>query len=219
MYFEAASVHGAGCGCGSCLIGSDETRWPASLCVARASDWDRKGWAMAGLDPRGDRTDLHPSRSGCRDRARRAGGRGVGAQDGPFAFPAGAELAAIRDRRAGVALGAAGPAPGIAPAHSGLSLFAVRLHGPAMPLSADLLGLCGRGHTNAWRLGRRMDGRGANLPLPSLGRARVRPGARAGARRRALVSALDLWRVAAAEGARRRGLTRSLPQGLSDGFA
>ena len=42
-----------------------------------------------------------------------------------------------------------------------------------MPLSADLLGLCGRGDRAPRPVGRRMDGRGAHLPLPSLGRLGV----------------------------------------------
>ena len=49
---------------------------------------------------------------------------------------------------------------------------------PAMPLPADLLGLCGRSDPAAWRLGGRLDGCGADLPLPPLGRGGLRSSAR-----------------------------------------
>ena len=61
-----------------------------------------------------------------------------------------------------------------------------------MPLSAELFGLYGRSDPRSWTLGGRLDGRGANLPLSSLGRLGLRPHADPNARRRALVAPLAI---------------------------
>ena len=50
-------------------------------------------------------------------------------------------------------------------------------HRPAVPLSAELLGLCGRGDRPPRPVGRDVDGRCADLPLPSVGRLRIRSAA------------------------------------------
>ena len=114
--------------------------------------------AGAGLQgpPRLDPADLRRRRRRARpDRARKT-----------------AETAAAMSARHGSPRRAAHGLDPLLPAH------AVRPDRPAVPLSADLLGLRRRGDRAPRPLGRRLDGRGAHLPLPSLGRVRLRSAAR-----------------------------------------
>ena len=72
-------------------------------------------------------------------------------------------------------LRAAPRSPGADP---GLPAHALEPDRPAVPLFADLFGLCGRGGRPPWRVGRLLDGTGARVPLPPVGRRRLRPAAR-----------------------------------------
>src|SRR3984957_17061563 len=54
----------------------------------------------------------------------------------------------------------------------------LRPYRPSVPLFADLFGLYGRGDRTPWPLGWLLDGAGARVPLPPLGRLRLRPAAR-----------------------------------------
>src|SRR3984957_17373667 len=67
---------------------------------------------------------------------------------------------------------------------------------PSVPVFADLLGLCGRGDRAPWPLGGLLDGRGARVPLPSLGRVWLRPAARSAAHGRLMGATLALWTLA-----------------------
>src|SRR5271165_6295623 len=67
---------------------------------------------------------------------------------------------------------------------------------PAMSLFAELLGLRRRGDPAPWTLGRRLDGRRADLPVPPVGRLGLRSAARGVARRRELGAALEVWPLA-----------------------
>src|ERR1700677_2524336 len=50
-------------------------------------------------------------------------------------------------------------------------------HRPAVPVFADLLGLCGRSDPAAWPVGGLLDGLGARVPLPSARRLGLRSAA------------------------------------------
>jgi threonyl-tRNA synthetase len=65
-----------------------------------------------------------------------------------------------------------------------------------LPLSADLLQLCDGRDPRPWRLGRRLDGDGAAMPLRAVGRIGLGPGAIEQAPR-AVVCAVAAWRLEA----------------------
>src|SRR5271155_2691295 len=67
---------------------------------------------------------------------------------------------------------------------------------PSVPVFADLFGLHGRGDRAPWPLGGLLDGAGARVPLPSLGRLRLRSSARSASHGRLMGSALALWALA-----------------------
>src|SRR5271156_3306521 len=77
-----------------------------------------------------------------------------------------------------------------------LPAHALEPHWPAVPLSAELLGLCGCGDRAARPLGGLLDGGCARLPLPPVGRRRLRSAARSAVPRRLVGSALALWALA-----------------------
>src|ERR1700729_3494918 len=65
-----------------------------------------------------------------------------------------------------------------------------------VPLFADLFGLCGRGDRAPWPWARRLDGLGARVPLPPVGRLRLRPAARSACPQRLMGAALAVWALA-----------------------
>ena len=79
--------------------------------------------------------------------------------------------------------------------HRALSLDALAAARRQLPASAELLGLCARGHRHERRVEGRLARAGEALPLPSLGQPRLRPGARS-QRRASPVRALALRQVA-----------------------
>src|SRR5271170_6774829 len=66
----------------------------------------------------------------------------------------------------------------------------------AVPVFADLFGLCGRGDRAPWPLGGLLDGLGARVPLPSVGRLRLRSAARPAPPDRLMGATLALWALA-----------------------
>src|ERR1700733_16208196 len=86
-------------------------------------------------------------------------------------------------------------APGRARADPLLPAYIFEPARPEVPLFADLLGLYGRGDRAPRPLGGLLDGRGACVPLPPLGRLRLRSAARSAAHGR-LMGALALWTLA-----------------------
>src|SRR5271165_2164255 len=80
---------------------------------------------------------------------------------------------------------------------------------PAVPIFADLLGLCRRGDPAARPLGGFLDGSGASLPLPPVGRLGLRSAAPSAPRRRLLGAPMALWALASACVSERGG--RALP--------
>src|SRR5208337_408789 len=67
---------------------------------------------------------------------------------------------------------------------------------PAVPLPSELLGLRRRGDPASWAVGGFLDGRGADLPLPSLGRRGLRSAARDDFERGLVVAAVALRTLA-----------------------
>src|SRR5271166_3608579 len=90
-----------------------------------------------------------------------------------------------------------------------LPAHALRPDWPAVPILAELLGLCRRGDPAARPLGGLLDRSGASLPLPPVGRLGLRSAARSAPRRRLLGAALALWGLAPAWVSERGG--RALP--------
>ncbi len=80
--------------------------------------------------------------------------------------------------------------------HPRLPADAIEPHRPTVPLSADVFALHGRGDRAARPLGGRLDRSRPALPLPSLGRLRLRPDAGAPRSARELLDALALWPLA-----------------------
>src|ERR1700691_888418 len=97
-------------------------------------------------------------------------------------------------RREAIPIGSAAGRSGADPP---LSADPFRLGRPAVPLPAYLLGLRGRSDPRPWTLGGRLDGGGAHLSLPSLGRDGFRSAAGRLSGRGILETPLALWAMAA----------------------
>src|SRR5271169_3681780 len=77
-----------------------------------------------------------------------------------------------------------------------LSAYAFEPNRPAVPVLADLFGLCGRGERAPRPLGGLLDGPGAGVPLPPLGRLRLRSHARSASPEGLMGATLALWTLA-----------------------
>src|SRR3984885_7326680 len=99
-----------------------------------------------------------------------------------------------------------------------LSAYAFKPDRPAVSVLANLFGLCGRGDRAPRPLGRLLDGVGAGVPLPPLGRLRLRSHARSAPPERLMGATLALWTLAlgrvslASAASRLYGLAPSLIQ-------
>src|ERR1700722_14225644 len=98
-----------------------------------------------------------------------------------------------RRRRERAGLGAASRRPCADPL---LSAYAFEPDRPAVSVLANLFGLCGRGDRAPRPLGRLLDGVGAGVPLPPLGRLRLRSHARSASPERLMGATLALWTLA-----------------------
>ena len=87
-------------------------------------------------------------------------------------------------------------APGRARADPLLPADTLRPYRPPVPVFADLFGIYGRGDRAPRSLGGLLDGCGARVPMPSLGRLRLRSSARPASHGRLMGSALALWTLA-----------------------
>ncbi len=77
-----------------------------------------------------------------------------------------------------------------------LSAHTFRPHRPAVPIFADLFGVCGRGDRAPWPLGGLLDGPGARVSLPPLGRLGLRSRARSSSPERLMGATVALWTLA-----------------------
>src|ERR1700729_3452006 len=101
--------------------------------------------------------------------------------------PSARRFARPRRRRERAGLGAA---PGRARADPLLPAHIIEPGWPSVPVFADLFGLYGRGDRAPRPLGGLLDGRGARVPMPPLGRLRLRSSARSYSHGRLMGSAL-----------------------------
>ena len=107
--------------------------------------------------------------------------------------PRARRLARPRRRRERAGLGAAPRSPRADPL---LPAHVFEPDRPSVPVFADLFGLYGRGDGAPWPLGRLLDGAGACVPLPPLGRLRLRSAARPASAHRLMGATLALWTLA-----------------------
>src|SRR5271156_5295335 len=91
------------------------------------------------------------------------------------------------------------PAPRRPRADPLLPAHALKPHRSAVPLFADLLGLCGRSDPAAWPMGWLLDGPGARVPLPSARRLGLRSAAGAAGPARFLGAPVALRSLAFAQ--------------------